>query len=112
MPAAGPCRLAHNTRGAPETTRQSAALSLPAIPTTAAMLLRQLFGKHYWQQKAAGLGSRLAHRPCPAPHLQGMVDGAASLYDDCEGDLLRFQVLNGSLWVQHITERWAGSGRG
>lgn len=37
-----------------------------------------------------------------------MVDGAASLYDDCEGDLLRFQVLNGSLWVQHITERWAG----
>ncbi|KAL4422975.1 hypothetical protein ABPG75_009172 [Micractinium tetrahymenae] len=39
---------------------------------------------------------------------KGMVDGAASLYDDCEGDLLRFQILNGSLWVQHITERRAG----
>ncbi|KAL4451241.1 hypothetical protein ABPG77_009313 [Micractinium sp. CCAP 211/92] len=39
---------------------------------------------------------------------KAMVEGAASLYDDCEGDLLRFQVLKGSLWVQHITERRAG----
>ena len=34
-----------------------------------------------------------------------MVHAAAQLYDVCDGDLLRFQVLNGSLWVQHVTDR-------
>ncbi|PSC76631.1 O-glucosyltransferase 1-like [Micractinium conductrix] len=46
---------------------------------------------------------------------QEVVHAAAQLYDVCDGDLLRFQVLNGSLWVQHVTDRrkgWYPSGLG
>eukprot|EP00887_Chlorella_sp_A99_P007639 scaffold20.g7639.t1 len=37
-----------------------------------------------------------------------LVEGAADMYDICDGDMLRFHILNGSLWVHHITERRGG----
>ena len=40
--------------------------------------------------------------------LQDLLESAAQLYDVCDGDMLRFQVVNGSLWVHHITDRRAG----
>ena len=40
------------------------------------------------------------------PPVQDLLEDAANMYDVCDGDMLRFQVLNGSLWVYHITDRW------
>ena len=37
---------------------------------------------------------------------QDLLEDAANMYDVCDGDMLRFQVINGSLWVHHITDRW------
>ncbi|KAI3424060.1 hypothetical protein D9Q98_009423 [Chlorella vulgaris] len=37
-----------------------------------------------------------------------MVEAASMLYDKCDGDMIRVQIINGSLWVHHITERLEG----
>lgn len=53
----------------------------------------------------------VAHPPAHALEpllLQELVEAAANMYDVCDGDLFRFQILNGSLWVHHVTERRGG----
>lgn len=41
----------------------------------------------------------------PPPDVQDLVESSAQLYDVCDGDMVRFQILNGSLWVHHVTDR-------
>ena len=54
--------------------------------------------------------SQTLHLPLPCcwlspPNTQDLVESAAQLYDTCDGDMVRFQILNGSLWVHHVTDR-------
>lgn len=37
-----------------------------------------------------------------------MVDSSEELYDICDGDMLRFQIVNGTLWVFHISGQAGG----
>lgn len=40
--------------------------------------------------------------------LQEQVDEMASRYKECFGEVFRFQILNSTLWVDHISERHNG----
>jgi len=68
----------------------------------------------WWQgsvQSAQKNCIQTLHRPLPhcllslSAHTQDLVESAAQLYDTCDGDMVRFQILNGSLWVHHVTDR-------
>ena len=48
---------------------------------------------------------RLSHR---FVHVQEQVDEIASRYKECFGEVFRFQILNSTLWVDHISERHNG----
>lgn len=43
--------------------------------------------------------------PPPAPARQDLVEAAAQLYDTCDGEMLRAQVLGGALFVHHVTDQ-------
>lgn len=40
--------------------------------------------------------------------LQDQVDEMATRYKECLGEVFRFQILNSTLWVEHISERHKG----
>ena len=42
------------------------------------------------------------------PFLQSAVTEMALRYRECFGEVFRFQVINGTLWVDHISERHDG----
>ena len=52
----------------------------------------------------AGSEADLAH----ARVLQSLVAEMAMRYRECFGEVFRFQVINGTLWVDHISERHGG----
>ena len=40
--------------------------------------------------------------------VQDMVEEMSRRYRECFGEVFRFQVMNGTLWVDHISERHQG----
>ena len=39
---------------------------------------------------------------------QDMVEEMSRRYRECFGEVFRFQIMNGTLWVDHISERHQG----
>ena len=50
----------------------------------------------------------LAGKLSPPAALQSLVAEMAMRYRECFGEVFRFQVINGTLWVDHISERHTG----
>ena len=40
--------------------------------------------------------------------LQELIDEASRRYLECTGEVLRFQIVKGVLWVDHLSERHDG----
>lgn len=40
--------------------------------------------------------------------MQSLVAEMAMRYRECFGEVFRFQIINGTLWVDHISERHGG----
>ena len=40
--------------------------------------------------------------------VQDMVEEMSRRYRECFGEVFRFQIMNGTLWVDHISERHNG----
>ena len=46
----------------------------------------------------------------PSIKMQELVDSYAlsGRWHECLGEVLRFQIINGSLWIDHLSERHSG----
>lgn len=63
-------------------------------------------------QKATNSSGADSQMSLAMPHynscMQEQVDEMASRYKECFGEVFRFQILNSTLWVDHISERHNG----